>query len=877
MLSILFCSIVKGCFSWFYYERRFIVAKIKRECPREAALKTMSRGYTKYSVLRNVMKYVVLNLDMNRSNRADIDRLTEEGFGLAKNNQMLPFEVEEEKKRMKFMLRRWYDYEKPHFDALQKSVIVSKRFRNEFNFAGGKHSMTVHWLVDRGNVYEAILFKNASPEYSPRGRTPTTRPNGAPELLMIQRCGEEEVDRLGLTAKPVYASIYYLKSRQDTQLVYAPTFEERVADNICSHCFIPSEMPEVEKNYQGISPDVTKTCSQKYCADCFYQDLCHLEFEKRHLMEQEEVPLKTIDEITLTDAQQAFISFTSGECRVNAVAGSGKTTVVTLRTLGLLESGVAPESILMVTFSEKAKQEMEKRLKSFAQGFIMKDLELDVDDVNVETFNSWGQHLLNQHYALLGFTQPPVLVDEIAKRDLIIDILSRHRNLPLDYRNPFMSTKAACGAVVKLSKWIDAMKAAHVETDADVMKILGREVIPVAQELLDIYNEYNAKLVAINSIDYEDQLRLLLKLADFGIFEKLPYKHIVVDEFQDSNPNQIAIIVELKRRNKGVESLVVVGDELQAIYGFRNATPDNLIRFSDYFPNMVDLDMTANFRSQQPIIQLANKIVQQTSTLGKVIEAHKTSSSVKPAIREILDAEMEMDLFTRQIVKFIKKGIAPNTIAVIARTRAELIQQQMKLDAAGVPTILKVPEIIADAPYVKAIIGLASYIKDNKDLVSLAIYAKSLGQDPFDQELLKKSGEAIMSAFAACTNEADKLNAFLGFLKDASEDYVANAFIEKLKSYSFPYFYQYIDYCVKYKLYGIRDTQSTSREDTDCVTLITAHSSKGLEWDNVLLSLKKFPVDSESQRLFYVGVTRAKERLLVTYTQKQAILADIIK
>lgn len=853
------------------------MAKTKRECPREAALKGMSKGFTKYSILRAVMKHVVFNIDMTKSTRADIERLVDEGIALVKNNPLLPFEMEEEMSRMKFMLCRWYNFEEPHFRKAKPSAILSRHFKNEFSFAGGKHSMTVHWPIDRGDVYEAILFKDSSPEYSPRGRTPTTRPNGSPELLMIQRCGEAEVKRLKLAQKPVYGSIYYLKSRQDTALLMAPVFEDRTADNICSHCFIPGEMVEVEKNYQEISPDVSKTCEKKDCADCLYQDLCHLEFEKRHLMEQEEVPLKTVDEITLTDAQQAFISFTSGECRVNAVSGSGKTTIVTLRTLGLLESGVDPESILMVTFSEKAKAEMAIRLKSFAQGSFLKDLNLEVEKVNVETFNSWGQHMLDQHFSLLGFTQPPTLVDEVVKRDIIIGLLAQHRKLPLDYRNPFMSTYAASGAVVKRSHWIDAMKAAHVETDVDVMKAIGREAVPIAKELLTIYQEYNAKLLSINSIDYEDQLRLLLKLADFGIFETLPYKHIVVDEFQDSNPNQIDIIVELKRRNKGVESLVVVGDELQAIYGFRNATPDNLVQFSKYFPNMVDLDMTANFRSQQPIIHLANKIIRETAKLGKVIEAHKQSSSVNPAVKEITDAEMERDLFTRQIAKFIKNGIAPSSIAVIARTRAELIKQQMKLDAAGIPTILKVPEIIADAPYVKAVIGLASFIHDNADLLSLGVYAKSLGQDPFDQELLKKSGEAIMDAFKQCTSEIDKLDTFLGFLKDASEDYVANAFIEKLKGYNFPCFKQYIDYCVKYKLYGVRDTQSTSREETGCVTLITAHSSKGLEWDNVLLSLKTFPIDEETKRLFYVGVTRAKERLLVTYTPKQAILANIIK
>lgn len=99
-----------------------------------------------------------------------------------------------------------------------------------------------------------------------------------------------------------------------------------------------------------------------------FLDLCHAEFEKRHKMERPQVALKTIDDVVLTDAQLAFISFRDGECRVNAVAGSGKTTIVTLRTLGLIEEGTNPSNILMVTFSEKAKEEMFLRLRSFAEG-----------------------------------------------------------------------------------------------------------------------------------------------------------------------------------------------------------------------------------------------------------------------------------------------------------------------------------------------------------------------------------------------------------------------------------------------------------------------------------------------------------------------------
>lgn len=847
----------------------------KRSCPREAYLKgSLPFGATKHSALKGIMKRVIMQTDPSKTTEKDIKALVNQEFSSA-NATMLSFEREQEQSRMEFLLCRWLNWEKSH---LSSSKILSRNFSSKIVFAGDNKTQRVHWLADRGGALEAVLFNYKQPEFSSRGRSLTTKPCGSPQLLMLQRAGEAEAARLGIdtTKKPVFGSIYYIKSRSDTAKVFTPSFEDSPEQNIISHCFTANEAKAVEDEYDKVAPDPNKTCEESECRDCQYFSLCHAVFEKRHKMERPPVELKTIDSITLTDAQLSFISFREGECRVNAVAGSGKTTIVTLRTLGLLEEGTDPTKILMVTFSEKAKEEMALRLRSFAEGRIMEGANLDVKNVRVETFNSWGQKVLNDNYALLGFTGQPTLVDDISKKDIIIRLLEKHRSLPLDYRNPFMSTRAAEGAVVKLGKWIDTMKSAHVETENDVLEVLGVAVNSVAAELLDIYKEYNKELLAINAIDYEDQLRLLLKLADHGIFEKMPYEHIVVDEFQDSNPNQIAIILELKKRNPRVKSLVVVGDELQAIYGFRNASPENLVAFGSYFPHMVDIDLTANFRSQAPIIQLANKIIHRTAQLGKAIEAHKKNSKVQPAIINVKNDDQELSLYTRQVKKLIRDGVAPSSIAILCRTRAELIKQQQMLDKAGVPTILKVPEIIADEPFVKAVIGLASYIQDNADLASLGLYAKSLGQDPFDTATLKASGDAVMKALDACKSEQAKIDIFMEFAKDACEDYVAETLVEKMKRLNFTTISQYLAYCTKYRDYGIRDTVSTAQEQTDCVTLITTHSAKGLEWDIVLLSLKRFPIDEESQRLFYVGVTRAKEKLLVTYTDKQLLLADLI-
>lgn len=847
----------------------------KRSCPREAYLKgSLPFGATKHSALKGIMKRVIMQTDPGETTAKDIKTLVGQEFASA-GAVMLSFEREQEQSRMELLLCRWLDWEKSH---LSSSKVLSRDFSSNIVFASDNKTQLVHWLVDRGDALEAIMFNYKQPEFSSRGHSLATKPAGSPQLLMLQRAGEAEAVRLGIDTKkkPVFGSIYYLKSRGDTAQVFMPSFEDSPEQNIISRCFTANEAPAVEDAYDKVAPNPNKTCEESECRECQYFSLCHAVFEKRHKMERPPVELKTIDSITLTDAQLSFISFREGECRVNAVAGSGKTTIVTLRTLGLLEDGTDPSKILMVTFSEKAKEEMALRLRSFAEGKIMEGTNLDVKNVQVETFNSWGQKVLNDNYTLLGFTGQPTLVDDISKKDIIIRLLEKHRSLPLDYRNPFMSTRAAEGAVVKLGKWIDTMKSAHVATENDVLEALGAGINSIAAELLDIYKEYNKELLAINAIDYEDQLRLLLKLADYGIFEKMPYEHIVVDEFQDSNPNQIAIILELKKRNPGIKSLVVVGDELQAIYGFRNASPENLVTFGSYFPHMVDIDLTANFRSQAPIIQLANKIIHRTAQLGKAIEAHKKSSKVQPAIINVKNDDQELDLYTRQVKKLIRDGVAPSSIAILCRTRAELIKQQQMLDKAGVPTILKVPEIIVDEPFVKAVIGLASYIQDNDDLASLGLYAKSLGQDPFDTATLKASGNAVVKALDACSSEYAKIDVFMEFVKDACEDYVAETFVEKMKRLNFTTLAQYLTYCTKYRAYGVRDTVSTAQEKTDCVTLITTHSAKGLEWDIVLLSLKRFPIDEESQRLFYVGVTRAKEKLLVTYTDKQMLLADLI-
>lgn len=850
-----------------------------RECPRKAFAQSALPRTSKSSSLRRVMKETLrlLNYDPLTCTNADVRRACKDAFD-AKAEKMLDFEASAECSRLTFLIERWVKWEQQHADW----KLMEKDFTETVNFAGKAHEVHIDTLVRRVDHVEAIQFHYGSPKMNYKGRVETTLPEKNPELLLLELAGEQAAIRHGYRyggKNPVYASFFHMKGKNDTAKQMELEFNAAPGVNIISHYFAPTERHTLETEFlsRKISPG-DACCDPRSCRECVCNDLCFAEFVPHKLEDAPDVELKKINEIHLTPDQERFVALDTGVIRVNAVAGAGKTTVVTLRTLALIEEGADPSKILMVTFTDKARNEMKQRLKAYAEGDALSEESIPVDDVVVETFNSWGQKIIEQFHTELGFTSPPTLVDDVVKKDIIVELLESHQNLPFDFRNPFMNTRAAQGAVTVMVQIIDALKACHAETRDDVRAQVPKYATgeALAQELLDMYNAYNERLVDLNMLDYEDQLRLLLKLKDLGIFDTMPYQHIVVDEFQDSNKNQIDIIVQLFQHAPDVKSLVVVGDELQAIYGFRNATPENLISFDQYFPDMEDIPLADNFRSETPIIALANHIIKSTARIPKTILSHNKQPGIAPAVMHIEDQENEQKLFCRQISKFLSEGIAPSDIAILCRNKNELIKMQTVLDKCGIPTVLRVPKIVGEEPYVKAIIALAAFLRDNTDLLDFALYAKSMSQDPFDVTTLGASATAVLDAINACKTEEAKIATFLQLIHHCTDDYVASSFVEAMNNKHFHTLNQYLSYCIKYRLYCTKEAIPTRREEADCVSLITVHSAKGLEWENVLLSMRGFRYSAEEERLLYVAVTRAKKRLLITYTERQRPFLNLI-
>ena len=872
------------------------------KCPRRAAM-SMGGGVHKTAVLRSVAKEVAMSIAKEdfATTKAQIKKRVKEGLA-ARGHNMLPFEAASEQERMVTSLDAM-----AIFERTQHHKVVAMDFEERLPFgthADGKPRTKhchVDVLIERCGALESIRYVyKLDPYYKPGYYTRAKgkdelRPDSSAELLLLQMAGEAQAKRLGydIDKTPVFGSIHFLRlrSKMTGGVTKQMGFEETEGDNIAAYHFGPTQRDAIIDRCQHVYADTAKVCCDpSYCRTCACDELCHLEFVKRSLVVLPEEPPIPINDVHMTEAQRNFVEFRRGECRVDAVAGSGKTTIIVLRTLGLLEEGVKPEQILMITFTDKAAAEMRQRLTAYASGAALADEGLDVSKVEVSTFNAWGQHILDQYYGQLGFSAKPELIDDVTKKDVIISILRRHTDLPLDYNNPFMSTYSHTGAVIQTMAVIDAMKSAHVSTVPEAEAAIRMTDVTLASrapEFLDIYREYNDELVRKNLLDYEDQLRLLLDLDRLGLFAKMPYAHIVIDEFQDSNPNQMDIIRRMVAQLPNYQSVAVVGDVMQSIYSFRYATPENLEKFNEFFPAMVDISMTDNFRSYTPIVKLANHLIQKASSASEVkatIVAHKLGHALDPVLMKVEDADRETALFIAQTKKLIRDGVEPSDIAVLCRTRGELVRLRDAMAEAGIPVIMRVPEIVGDAPYVRAVIALAKFL-EHDDRISLALYAKSLGLDPFDAAQLDKLGTEITDRMNALTKEKAKVDLFFELLKDAEQDFMAAQFLEEVRARHFRTLKRTLGYIVKYERYGTRELHSTAHERSNSVTLITIHSAKGLEWPIVLLSTKGFRTKvgitqaetEEEQRLLYVAITRAKEKLLVTYTPKQQRLMELLQ
>ena len=296
----------------------------------------------------------------------------------------------------------------------------------------------------------------------------------------------------------------------------------------------------------------------------------------------------------LNSAQYEAVTSVDGPHLVIAGAGTGKTRTIVYRVAYLVELGVKPEHILLLTFTRKAAQEMLRRAAIL--------LDYRCEKVSGGTFHSFANLILRKYSNLIGFDRSYTILDQGDAEDVMNLIRTR---LKLDTRERRFPRKETLYDIY--SRSINTMATITNILEQDYPHYLGDE--PDIKKLFGLYEEYK---ISHNTMDYDDLLlnfNKLLKKHDTVRAEiSNRYKYIMVDEYQDTNRLQGEMIKLLAYKH---QNIMVVGDDSQAIYAFRGATIRNILEFPDEFPKCKIIKLEENYRSTQAILNVANEILKR--------------------------------------------------------------------------------------------------------------------------------------------------------------------------------------------------------------------------------------------------------------------------
>lgn len=634
-------------------------------------------------------------------------------------------------------------------------------------------------------------------------------------------------------------------------------------------------------------------CSADQCKNCEYNQICHYT-KAPTVIHTPEAPTD-LSLVKLSKAQNEIKDFRSGYAVCNAGPGAGKTFIMTLNTCGLMLAGAKPEEILILVFARSAAEVAQERIQLYNNDIGTGE---DISGLSIKTFNEFGNDILQTEYKRFGFTRPPRVISSIERSCIIAHMLNTHDRIPdQDYRN-FTKNESKCkGPVAVASMFFQVMKDKNY-SEFDYMKVKEtKNLNPFVSEegakaLAALYIEYDAHLKERNLIEYADQELLLLELLkqDPYYFDQFGYKHILVDEGQDTSPRQFDILKYLTN-TPSFESVMIVGDDSQSIYRFRDADPESFMRFEERMGlkkgTVKQFYMMDNFRSTPEILDFANKIISLNyERVDKKVIANKKSGD-KVKCYGFCSKPDEYDFIAKSIKEKIDSGEAkPEEIAFIAATAGELQGIASRLTDLGVPSVMLSPERLNENSRVQAGLALAKCIKnpgDTKDILTClnAIFDGGLLDQP--DKAVNKMVEDKQAAYAAIRRmpEAEQRKAFFEELElFDQDDEIFESFVDTLQSQ--PSLDLIYNYCSNFDLYG--DGETKRREcNYPGVVVTTAHSSKGMEWKIVYNSLSgydksdihdgaKTNSDSyrhnkdaeERRRLLFVSATRAKEQLIVT-------------
>ncbi|MEK9176016.1 MAG: UvrD-helicase domain-containing protein [Patescibacteria group bacterium] len=560
----------------------------------------------------------------------------------------------------------------------------------------------------------------------------------------------------------------------------------------------------------------------------------------------------------LNQEQQDAVLNTTGPMIILAGAGSGKTRVLTYKVIYLIkEKGVDPGNILMVTFTNKAANEMKERIAK---------LSMHRDKPTIGTFHSICSRILRIDGKYVGFSEKFTIYDTQDSIDAIKEAMKR-ANISIKDFKPHSILSTISQAKNQLITDLEYLNMARGFFQENVAKI---------------YPVYQRVLKENNAVDFDDLISKTIELFQKNpeILEKYQnkFQYILVDEYQDTNQAQYILT---KLLSKKYQNICVVGDFSQSIYSFRGANFQNLVTFKNDFKNTKTFHLSQNYRSTQTILDSAYAVISK-NTSHPVLKLW-TENQIGEKIM-LYEASTEHNEAEYIIAELINLGLDPKDVAVLYRTNAQSRVVEEVFLHHGVPYVLVGGTRFYERREVKDILAYLRTIDNEKDNVSFRRIEK-LGKGRLKKfmdfvETLDKNSNTI--------DILDKVLEATEYLslydpKD-EEDITRLENIKELRSVAieFPALSSFLENVALVEQEQLPQNP-ISGEKINAVTLMTLHAAKGLEFPYVFMigmeegifphsrSLMERSELEEERRLCYVGITRAKNRLFMTYSKRRLI------
>ncbi|MGD8844943.1 MAG: ATP-dependent helicase [Desulfobacteraceae bacterium] len=597
----------------------------------------------------------------------------------------------------------------------------------------------------------------------------------------------------------------------------------------------------------------------------------------------------------LNPAQLAAVTHGRGPLLVIAGAGSGKTRTLTYRVARLIENGVAPSAILLLSFTRKASQEMLKRASQLSDPRCRQ--------VSGGTFHSFANTVLRRHAAKIGFENGFSIIDRSDSENLIA-LIRKELGITSDERKlPRKSTLANI-----FSRSINKAISIEEVIDEDYPHF-GFQMETIAR-IRDLYQQRKQEHYFC---DYDDLLvylhQLLIENQDIRQRLASHHQYIMVDEYQDTNLIQADIISLLAGPDNNI---MVVGDDSQSIYAFRGANFKNIITFPERFPNTKIIKLEENYRSRQPILDLTNAMIEQAAEkYSKTLYTQKSGGAL-PRLVACLSENAQSRYVANHILHLAGKGIPLNEIAVLFRASFHSFDLELELSRNSIPFIKYGGFKFSDAAHIKDVLAHLKILCAPKDRISwyrilqlLNNIGPKTAKKIYDCVADQKIGASGLLAMPLKINPSsgiDRLKAFILAVQDDSASIQQKG--ELALQYYLPILkdrfddhprrlrdlqqllmimerYEHLeDFFAEMALEPPNTSaegQLTIAENRQRLNLSTIHSAKGLEWHTVILiwaldgrfpshrSIENHDSLEEELRLMYVAATRAKQELIITY------------